>query len=162
MNVHSSMFRSSQKVESTLMSTNKQMKDKQNVIYPCARISFNHKKGMKRQHRLHYAWTLNTGCRAKEAEHKRAQIVWFCLYETPRTGKSMVTSWLMVARAWAFWGKMSSNFSWIWGFSGEDWCHVIKLTVIMEEKAMAPHSSTLAWKIPLDGGSLVGCSPWGR
>ena len=28
-------------------------------------------------------------------------------------------------------------------------------------KAMAPHSSTLAWKIPwLEG--LVGCSPWGR
>ena len=29
------------------------------------------------------------------------------------------------------------------------------------EKAMAPHSSTLAWKIPWTG-SLVGCSPWGR
>ena len=28
------------------------------------------------------------------------------------------------------------------------------------EKAMAPHSSTLAWKIPWR--SLVGCSPWGR
>ena len=25
---------------------------------------------------------------------------------------------------------------------------------------MAPHSSTLAWKIPWRG-SLVGCSPWG-
>ena len=29
------------------------------------------------------------------------------------------------------------------------------------EKAMAPHSSTLAWKIP-GQRSLVGCSPWGR
>ena len=29
------------------------------------------------------------------------------------------------------------------------------------EKAMAPHSSTLAWKIPLTEG-LVGCSPWGH
>ena len=30
----------------------------------------------------------------------------------------------------------------------------------LEEKAMAPHSSTLAWKIPWR--SLVGYSPWGR
>ena len=29
------------------------------------------------------------------------------------------------------------------------------------EKAMAPHSSTLAWKIPWRR-SLIGCSPWGR
>ena len=29
------------------------------------------------------------------------------------------------------------------------------------EKAMATHSSTLAWKIP-GWRSLVGCSPWGR
>ena len=38
----------------------------------------------------------------------------------------------------------------------------LELTVaqIMMEKAMAPHSSTLAWKIPWMG-SLVGCSPWG-
>ena len=28
------------------------------------------------------------------------------------------------------------------------------------EKAMAPHSSTLAWK-PHGRRSLVGCSPWG-
>ena len=28
------------------------------------------------------------------------------------------------------------------------------------EKAMAPHSSTLAWRIPWTE-SLVGCSPWG-
>ena len=31
----------------------------------------------------------------------------------------------------------------------------------MWEKAMAPYSSTLAWKI-LGRRSLVGCSPWGR
>ena len=30
------------------------------------------------------------------------------------------------------------------------------------KKAMAPHSSTLAWKIPWIERSLVGCSPWGR
>ena len=29
------------------------------------------------------------------------------------------------------------------------------------EKAMTPHSSTLAWKIPWME-ELVGCSPWGR
>ena len=29
------------------------------------------------------------------------------------------------------------------------------------EKAMAPHSSALAWKIPWRR-SLVGCSPWGH
>ena len=29
------------------------------------------------------------------------------------------------------------------------------------EKEMAPHSSTLAWKIH-GQRSLVGCSPWGR
>ena len=28
------------------------------------------------------------------------------------------------------------------------------------EKAVAPHSSTLAWKIPWTEG-VVGCSPWG-
>ena len=27
---------------------------------------------------------------------------------------------------------------------------------------MAPHSSTLAWKIPCGQRSLVGCSPWGH
>ena len=27
---------------------------------------------------------------------------------------------------------------------------------------MAPHSSTLAWKNPRDGGSLVGCRLWSR
>ena len=32
---------------------------------------------------------------------------------------------------------------------------------ILSEKAMAPHSSTLALKIPWTR-SLVGCSPWGR
>ena len=32
---------------------------------------------------------------------------------------------------------------------------------VAPEKAMAPHSSTLAWKIPWTW-SLVGCSPWGR
>ena len=29
------------------------------------------------------------------------------------------------------------------------------------EKAMAPHSSTLAWKIPRTE-ELLGCNPWGR
>ena len=32
-------------------------------------------------------------------------------------------------------------------------------SVAIMEKAMATHSSSLAWKIPW---SLVGCSPWGR
>ena len=30
------------------------------------------------------------------------------------------------------------------------------------EKAMAPHSSTLAWKIPWTEEPGIGCSPWGR
>ena len=33
--------------------------------------------------------------------------------------------------------------------------------LFVSEKAMAPHSSTLAWKIH-GQRSLVGCSPWGR
>ena len=34
------------------------------------------------------------------------------------------------------------------------------VAVVAAEKAMAPHSGTLAWKIPWTEG-LVGCSPWG-
>ena len=30
------------------------------------------------------------------------------------------------------------------------------------EKEIVIHSSILAWRIPMDGGSLVGCSPCGR
>ena len=37
----------------------------------------------------------------------------------------------------------------------------LPLSRILLEKAMATHSSTLAWKIPW-WRSLVGCSPWGR
>ena len=29
------------------------------------------------------------------------------------------------------------------------------------EEEMATHSSVLAWRIPVERGSLVGCSPWG-
>ena len=33
----------------------------------------------------------------------------------------------------------------------------------MLKKAMAPHSSTLAWKIPwMEEPGWLGCSPWGR
>ena len=39
--------------------------------------------------------------------------------------------------------------------------YYIWLCNISSEKAMAPHSSTLAWKIPWTE-ELVGCSPWGR
>ena len=35
------------------------------------------------------------------------------------------------------------------------------ICICLPEKAMAPHSSTLAWKIHRRR-SLVGCSPWGR
>ena len=49
---------------------------------------------------------------------------------------------------WTFAGKvMSLLFNMLSGWSSE--------------KAMAPHSSTLAWKIH-GQRSLVGCSPWGR
>ena len=30
------------------------------------------------------------------------------------------------------------------------------------EEGMAAHSSTLAWRIPMDGGAWQGYSPWGR
>ena len=37
-----------------------------------------------------------------------------------------------------------------------------KYTIPIMEKAMAPHSSTLAWKIPwTEEPGLVGCGPWG-
>ena len=38
---------------------------------------------------------------------------------------------------------------------------ILSPCLYMLEKAMAPHSGTLAWKIPW-ARSLVGCSPWGR
>ena len=40
---------------------------------------------------------------------------------------------------------------------GENWMKIVR----MSEKAMAPHSSTLAWKIPWTE-DLVACGPWGR
>ena len=45
-------------------------------------------------------------------------------------------------------------------------CHIQNLAYMPSsrfqlEKAMAPHSSTLAWKIPWTE-SLVGCRPWGH
>ena len=39
--------------------------------------------------------------------------------------------------------------------------HQYSILTHISEKAMAPHSSTLAWKIH-GQRSLVGCSPWGR
>ena len=38
---------------------------------------------------------------------------------------------------------------------------ISKIYRLSLEKAMAPHSSTLAWKIPWME-EPVGCSPWGR
>ena len=37
----------------------------------------------------------------------------------------------------------------------------LSLLHVLSEKAMATHSSTLAWQIPWTE-ELVGCSPWGR
>ena len=45
-----------------------------------------------------------------------------------------------------------------WSIVNLKYCVSVRCTA---EKAMAPHSSTLAWKIPWMEG-LVGCSPWGR
>ena len=39
--------------------------------------------------------------------------------------------------------------------------YLVLVNIVDPEKAMAPHSSTLAWKIPWME-ELVGCSPWGR
>ena len=51
-------------------------------------------------------------------------------------------------------------FSWMdQNYTGNIYlCHKLERVA---EKAMAPHSSTLAWKIH-GRRSLVGCSPWGR
>ena len=40
-------------------------------------------------------------------------------------------------------------------------CVCVYMYMCMSEKAMAPHSSTLAWK-PHGRRSLVGCRLWGR
>ena len=52
---------------------------------------------------------------------------------------------------------------------GHDWATSLSLftSILVNcrqvlEKAMAPHSSNLAWKIPWTERSLVGCRPWGR
>ena len=42
-----------------------------------------------------------------------------------------------------------------------NYCTTALISHASTEKAMAPHSSTLAWKIPWTE-ELVGCSPWGR
>ena len=39
--------------------------------------------------------------------------------------------------------------------------HTDLVCMLAAQKAMAPHSSTLAWKIPW-AEDLVCCSPWGR
>jgi len=46
------------------------------------------------------------------------------------------------------------------GFRKIPWRRELLPTPVLLEKAMAPHSSTLAWKIPWTE-ELVGCSPWG-
>ena len=46
----------------------------------------------------------------KEARHKKPQIVWFCLYEMPRIGKSIETeSRLVVAKEWEE-GKIETDY----------------------------------------------------
>ena len=47
----------------------------------------------------------------------------------------------------------------------EKWCHWFLICFPPKEKAMATHSSILAWRIPwtrLDKRNLVCCSPWGH
>ena len=41
------------------------------------------------------------------------------------------------------------------------WWHLSFNSSLSAEKAMAPHSSTLAWKKSHGQRSLVGCCPWG-
>ena len=48
-----------------------------------------------------------------------------------------------------------------WEFGDSAMWQNYNLNCYQSEKAMAPHSSTLAWNIPWTE-SLVGCSPWGR
>ena len=53
----------------------------------------------------------------------------------------------------------------LWGRTESDMTEATKQQqqqqLTLAEKAMAPHSSTLAWKIPRTE-EPVGCSPWGR
>ena len=47
----------------------------------------------------------------------------------------------------------------VWYTIGPCWLFILYIVVHILEKAMAPHSSTLAWKIPWTE-EPVGCSPW--
>ena len=68
-------------------------------------------------------------------------------------------------------GKFHGHYSLVgcspWGHNDSDMTeHLCTSVYILTpspnlEKAMAPHSSTFAWKIH-GRRSLVGCSPWGR
>ena len=71
----------------------------------------------------------------------------------------------IMAPFWFYFLKISisisvwTDFNWSdlkWGCLG--FLDVLRGVRCRKEKAMATHSSTLAWKIPW---SLVGCSPWG-
>ena len=52
-------------------------------------------------------------------------------------------------------------WQWFQGNSKGTQSYIYMYPFSLLEKAMAPHSSTLAWKIH-GRRSLVGCSPWGR
>ena len=58
--------------------------------------------------------------------------------------------------------KVSRRSTFLSGSFGEETVSsLFQLLEVLTEKAMAPHSTTLAWKIH-GGRSLVGCSLWGR
>ena len=47
--------------------------------------------GNKRNGVQLHGWTLKTLCWVKEARRRRPHVVWFHVYEMPRTGKSIET-----------------------------------------------------------------------
>ena len=57
--------------------------------------------------------------------------------------------------------KLYSKIFWERGGRGFTYITFITVFCYDSEKSMAPHASTLAWKIPWTEG-LVGCSPQGR
>ena len=69
----------------------------------------------------------------------------------------------LIRRSGSIWELVEDVEEAISGEGSDSWCFkkVNRCSVSKQEKAMAPHSSTLAWKIPWRR-SLVGCSPWGH
>ena len=68
---------------------------------------------------------------------------------------------LWLSTSWVRRKEKALNIYWASLMCQVDCIWFLQQTILFLEKAMAPHSSTLAWKTP-GWRSLEGCSPWGR